>query len=190
MGRGRRPTATTLTTVTVGADTPAITALRSPFAAGQYLDLGEDERFTRPAFEPMISGFELASRDTAHGPAIAADLTYEEFTIGPEGRLEDRRLGRPALAEVFRHAASLGAAATSTLRRDERSGATAAGGTIRVRDLPPVVVDPVTLRIIPVPGLQSAGTYTEVAQAVAGHVARGAAAPGDLVVVGAHEAID
>jgi hypothetical protein len=177
-------------TVTVGAETPPITALRSPFAAGQYLDLGEDERFTRPAFEPMISGFELASRAATRGPDIAADLTYEEFTIGPDGRLEDRRPGRPALADVFLHAASLGAAATSVLRRDERPAATVPGGTIRVRDLAPVAVDPVTLRAIPVPGVLSAGTYTEVAQAVAGHIARGAAAPGDVVVVGAHEAVD
>jgi hypothetical protein len=176
-------------TVTVGTETPEVTSVRSPFAAAQYLDLSEDDRLTRPAFEPMISGFELASRSGSHGPAIAADLTYEEFTIGPDGRPEEQRAGRPALADVFIHAASLGSAATTSLRRDERA-ASPSGDTIRIRDLASVVVDPTTMRMISFPGPESDATYTEVKQAVEREVARGAAAPSDLLVVGVHEAVD
>lgn len=175
-------------TVTVGGEIPPWTPLRSPFAAGQYLDLGEDERLTRPAFEPMVAGFELTSRGESIGPAIAADLSYEEITIGPDGPLGEPRTGRPGLLAIFEHAASLGAAATTTLRRDERDGGSAVA-TVRVRDVPPSVVDPGTLRRVDLPGLSSAVTYTEVAQALSRHVARGAAAPDELIVVGAHEAV-
>lgn len=179
-----------VTTVTVGTETPPVTDLRSPFAAGQYLDLNEDERFTRPAFEPMISGFELTSQSVRTGPAIPADLTYEEFTIGPDGRAEEPKPGRPGTRDVFLHAATLGAAATTTLRRDERAGTATPDDTVRIRDLAPVVVDPVTLRTVALPGLGAAATYTEVAQAVARRLARGEATREDLVIVGAHEAVD
>jgi hypothetical protein len=175
--------------VAVGAETPPWTALRSPFAAGQYLDLSEDERFTRPAFEPLVSGFELTSEGESRGPATAADLSYEEIVIGPEGPLAEPRPGRPGFLAVFAHAASFGAAAMTILRRDERGGAAGgAAGTVRVRDVPPLVADPVTLRAVGIPGLPSAVTYTEVTQALGRQVVRGAVTPDDLIVIGAHEA--
>jgi hypothetical protein len=178
-----------LASVVVGSATPPLTPLRSQFAAGQYLDLREDERFTRPAFEPMVSGFELASAAAGRGPATKTDLTYEEITIGPDGPLEEPQPRRPPLLAVFNHAATLGAAATTTLRRDERPAQQRAGATVQVDDVPPSVVDSSTLRAVSLPGLAGAGTFTEVAQAVARHVASGAAAPDSLLLVGAHEAV-
>jgi len=163
--------------------------LRSPFAAGQFLDLGEDERFIRPAFEPMVSGFEIGSAGMGFGPAIAADLRYEEIAIGPDGPIEEPRPGRPGLRGVFIHAASLGAAASTTLRRDERPARHRADSvTVRVRDVAPIIADAETLRAAAVDGSADAVSFTEVAQALRRHVERGDASPGSLVVVGAYEA--
>jgi hypothetical protein len=137
----------------------------------------------------MVSGFELTSAGSSIGPPTAGNLTYEEIVIGPDGPLDEARPRRPALLAVFAHAAMLGAAATSTLRRDERPAQQrAATDTVSVSDVPPTVVDETTLRTVGLPGLDAAGTFTEVEQALARHVASGAAAPGSLLVVAAHEA--
>ncbi len=173
-----------------GAEAAGRTELRSPFAAGQYLDLGEDEKLSRPAFEPMVAGFEVGGAQTAFGPAETADLSYEEIVIGPDGPLEEPRPGRPALRAVFAHGLSLGAAAASGLRRDEAGERLRLGpraGAVRLADVAPAVVDAATLRAAALPGLGGAATHTEVAQALARHVAAGQAPPGGLALVGAHE---
>jgi hypothetical protein len=165
--------------------------LRSPFAAGQFLDLDENERFTRPAFEPMLSGFEVSAAGTSFGAAQRADLDYEEFQIGPDGRLAEPTTGQPPPPTIVTHGVLLGAAATSTLRRDEaatrmRTSATA----VQVMNVPPRVVNADTLRPVTVPGLEGAATFTEIAQGLTRHLAGGAAAEQPLAIVGAHEAHD
>jgi hypothetical protein len=174
-----------------GAEAPARTPLRSPFAAGQFLDLGEDEKLSRPAFEPMVAGFEVGGEGTVSGPAEGADLRYEEILIGPDGPLEEPRPGRPGLRVVFAHGISLGAAAASDLRRDEAGDRLRAGtrpGAVTVADVAPALVDAATMVPVAVPGLDGAATHTEVAQALARHLAAGRAEPGSLAMVGAHEA--
>ena len=164
--------------------------LRAPFAAGQYLDLSEDEKLGRPSFEPMVAGFEVGGQGATFAPAQTADLTYEEIVIGPDGPLGDPRPGRPGLRAVFAHAAALGAAAASPTRRDhagERLRDRAGAAAISVDDVAPAVVEAGTLQPVGVPGLDRARTHTEVAQALARHVAAGRADPGDLALVGAHE---
>lgn len=164
--------------------------LRSPFAAGQYLDLSDDEKLSRPAFEPMVAGFEVGGQGATFAPAETANLTYEEIVIGPDGPLGEPRPGRPGLRAVFAHATSLGAAAVSPVRRDdagERLRDRTGAGAISVNDVAPALVDASTLRPAAVPGLDGARTHTEVAQALARHVAAGRAAAGDLALVGAHE---
>ncbi|HEX2085936.1 MAG TPA: DUF6603 domain-containing protein, partial [Solirubrobacteraceae bacterium] len=163
--------------------------LRAPFAAGQFLDLDEDEQLARPAFEPMVAGFEVGPRGATSGPAQPADLRYEEIVIGPEGPLEEPRPGRPGLRPVFDAGVLLGAAAVSALRRDEAGERLRAGtrpGAVSVRDLAPAVVEAATLRPADVP-LDGAVTHTEVVQALARHLAGEPAAAETLAVVGAHE---
>ena len=163
--------------------------LRSPFAAGQFLDLDEDERLTRPAFEPMVSGFEIEAGGLRFGPAVEANLNYEEIAIGPDGRIAEPRPGRPPLRIVFIHAATLGAAASTTLRRDERPAQQRSGSdTVTVSDVAPIVADAGSLRPAAVPGVGRFATYTEVAQALRRHVERGEAPASSLVIVGAYEA--
>lgn len=164
--------------------------LRSPFAAGQFLDLSEDEKLGRPAFEPMVAGFEVGGQDPTFGPPETADLTYEQITIGPDGPLPEPTPERPGLGTVFVHAMLLGAAAVSPLRRDEageRLRNAAQVAAISVHDVAPAIVDASTLRPAAVPGLGGARTYTEVEQALARHVATGGTAAGALALVGAHE---
>lgn len=61
-----------------------------PFAPGEYLDLADDARLTRPSFEPLpagvaagISGFSLGP-----GPEVQADIDYEEFFLPRMKRFE------------------------------------------------------------------------------------------------------
>jgi hypothetical protein len=177
-----------VSSVRLGTETPPRTPLRSQFAAGQFLDLTEDERFARPAFEPMISGFEVTSASTSVGPPTAADLGYEEIAIGPAGPLEEPRPGRPPLASLLGHASALGAAGTSSLRRDEHPARQrAASATVRVTDVGPVVADARTLRRVDLPGVTAGAAFTEVAQTLSRHVASGAATADSLVLVAAHE---
>ncbi len=180
-----------VTSVRVGGGAPVRPAeLRSPFAAGQYLDLSEDEKLSRPAFEPMVAGFEVGGEGATFGPAESADLTYEEIVIGPDGPLQEPRPGRPGLRAVFAHGTLLGAAAVSALRRDEageRLRRAPGAAAVDMRDVGPALVAASTLRPAAVSGLDGARTHTEVTQALARHVAAGNAAPGELALVGAHE---
>lgn len=179
-----------LGSVTVdGRDATDRVPVRSPFAAGQFLDLQEDEALTRPAFEPLISGFELQPGGLRFGPAQVSDLSYEEIAIGPDGPIAEPTPGRPGLRTIFLHGATLGAAATSSLRGDERAGRQRATTvTVRVNDVGPIIAGADTLRPVAIPGLARGASYTEVAQALRRHVERGGASAESLVIVGRHEA--
>jgi Family of unknown function (DUF6603) len=47
------------------------------FPAGQFLDLTDDDKLSRPAFEPMPSGLRLVASGIQHGPAVQTTVAYE-----------------------------------------------------------------------------------------------------------------
>ncbi len=153
--------------------------VRAPFAAGEFVDLSSDERLSRPAFERFVAGVSTGADRVVFGPAQTADLSYEEIVLGPDGPLEEKPPLRPGLLLVFAHAAGLGAAASSPLRRDEAAGALRGAPLVGLSAMTNVLVDATTL--LAVPGVVAGETQTELRQELG--------ALGDsALLVGAHEA--
>lgn len=160
-----------------------VAEVRAPFAAGEFVDLSSDERLSRPAFERFVAGFSAGGDRVIAGPAVAGDLTYEEIVLGPDGPLEERPPRRPALPLVVAHAAHLGAAGSSPLRRDDEATALRRSPLVVLSAVTRTLVDAGTLRPVPLPaGVAADATETELRQAVA------AAGTGALLVH-AHETV-
>jgi hypothetical protein len=51
------------------------------FAPGQFLDLSEDEKLTRPAFETMQAGLTIATASVLFGAPTETDTTYETVIV-------------------------------------------------------------------------------------------------------------
>lgn len=98
-------------------------AVRDQFAAGQYADLTDDEKLTRPAFEELPSGATAGMpRYRLPGVAVTADLDYDEAVVNAEEPRPPARLD-PALGAALARdglaghsAAAASALATPVLR--------------------------------------------------------------------------
>jgi hypothetical protein len=165
-----------------GTSADTVTAVRAPFAAGEFVDLSSDERLSRPAFERFVAGITIGADRVLHGPPATADLSYEEIVLGPDGPLEETPPVRPALVGVLTHAVDLGAAAASPLRRDEAAGHLRAAPLVTLSNATRVLVDAATLAAIP--GAPAAETETELRQAIAG-----LGGPAAVLLIQAHEAV-
>jgi len=78
------PVKFTVDRVTVGATASAFIAVTDSFAAGQFEDLTDDQKLSRPSFEPMSAGIEVASALVRVGPAVPAEIVYETRIIDSE----------------------------------------------------------------------------------------------------------
>jgi hypothetical protein len=169
--------------VKVNGDVVAADDVLGQFPAGEYLDLSDDEKLSRPAFERFVSGFSCGSDAVVAGPAVPADLRYEEIVLGPDGAVLERPARRrPPLVGALRHGATLGPAATSRLRQDDATRAMGRSRGIRMQAVGRVVVAADTLT--PLAGIPTAPTDTEARQILAA-VTRDPAHP--ALVVLAHE---
>jgi hypothetical protein len=188
LGRARvAPDRFDVASITVNGVPSQPAAIRAAFAAGEYLDLSEDERLSRPAFEQFVAGFSAGSDAVTSGPATRADLGYEEFVLGPDGVVEEPpRRHRPPLGIAVLHGVGLGPAAVSPLRRVELADTMRRVPGVRLVAQRRVAVAPDTLLPLAggLPGVGDRASETEVRQAVA---ARGGP-PGATLVVSAHEA--
>jgi hypothetical protein len=66
---------------------PGVTAdlgevITDVFPAAQFLDLGEEDRLARPAFEPFIAGVRLAPEGVQVAPPRLVDTGYETKLVG------------------------------------------------------------------------------------------------------------
>ncbi len=184
VGRARIPTDRfAVETVTVNGDLMDAHDVRAHFAAGEYLDLSDDEQLHRPAFERFISGFSCGSDEVTTGPAEAGAIGYEEIILGPDGAVEERPpKRRPPVIHALRHGAALGPAAASTLRQDDATRAMRRSPAIRLKAVGRVVAEAETLR--PLPGVPVGLTDTEARQ----HLSAASGAGVRALVLQAHEA--
>jgi hypothetical protein len=167
-----------------GADVGTVGEVRAPFAAGEFVDLADDERLPRPAFERFVAGFSVGGDRVTSGPPTAADLAYEEIVLGPDGPLEETPTRGLPLIMVVAHGATLGFAAASPLRRDDAAARLRAMPLVTLSTATRVVVDAGTLAPVVVAGMAAGATETELRQAV-----QAVAAAGSVLVVQAHEAV-
>ena len=122
-----------ITRLTIGGAEITRAAVREQFARAQFVDQNEDEKLTRPSFEPMESGAEFSSASFRSSPGVlAVDMEYETAYLDFDEKVfnttrRDPRLNRAGLD--FEHVAALsrlGAAGRAPQRANERRGAAVA----------------------------------------------------------------
>jgi hypothetical protein len=158
----------------------AVSEVDDLFAPGQFLDLTDDERLSRPSFEQFPAGARFAA--TA-GPLFGTpvDAVYEWHTIFPHESLAPRRDGQ-----------RFATAAAAVLRAGAVARASRARGNAYTVPPSPITLAPAGDREIrrsddlgSVAGLTTRMTTTAATRALAGIVASGAEAGRvELVVAG------
>ncbi|MFN8648103.1 MAG: DUF6603 domain-containing protein [Gemmatimonadales bacterium] len=176
------PVKYTVDQVTVGAQPAAVTPIRDFFAAGQFEELSDQEKLSRPSFELMQGGIAVGSDALRAGPAIPTPVDYETDYRDPEhgrrGRTAFRLplwMQRGALS-LERSAGGLAAAGTRAF---------AAGAALTQVEEQFVVASTVDLAVHP--GVTAPTTKGAAMAALKAHLA---AHPGDrdaLQVVPLHE---
>ena len=78
------PVKFTVDLVTVGAQPAVVAPIRDYFAAGQFEELSDQEKLSRPSFELMQGGVEVGSAALRAGPAIPTPVEYETDYRDPE----------------------------------------------------------------------------------------------------------
>ncbi len=107
----------------------ALSEASDQFAAGQFLDLSDDEKLSRPSFEPMPAGARIRApgEEAPFTPSRQAELRYETFVCDDESMRG--RKSKPQFAELFAFSKATtlasGAAGRSDLRARGRYAAAA-----------------------------------------------------------------
>lgn len=71
-----------VTAVRVGAaPSPSWALVKDYFAIGQFQELSDPEKLSRPSFEPMDAGVSVASDAAAHGGSLGIDVVYETIIV-------------------------------------------------------------------------------------------------------------
>lgn len=92
----------------------AISSATDSFAPGNFLDLTEDQKLSRPAFEPFPSGIVIAAETAVFG--TPTDTQYEWFTVCPPVQLRPVRAAFSSLIGL--HAMLLAAGPAGIARVD------------------------------------------------------------------------
>jgi hypothetical protein len=115
----------TITKAFLGGD--PVTDLRSAtdhFAAGDFLELTDDEKIHRPSFEAMPAGVNLLPKAIGFGgqapgtanQAADSEIDFEEIVIDPDGNLVRKEQPSPLSTVLVLHSLAFGPAAQSQLR--------------------------------------------------------------------------
>jgi hypothetical protein len=112
-----------------GAPAGALSSVTDLFAPGAYLDLSEDQKLSRPSFEPMMAGARMRppGESAPFDGSREADLRYETFVCDDDDLVGVRSLGVRDVLCMSAPYASLraGAAGRSELRSRGRYAAPA-----------------------------------------------------------------
>jgi hypothetical protein len=63
------------------APTPTPVSVRDLFAPAQFFDLSDDERLSRPSFEPLDAGLSFGASGVSHGTAVPRNVDYEQSVV-------------------------------------------------------------------------------------------------------------
>jgi hypothetical protein len=165
-------------------------AVTDKFAAAQFLNISDDEKISRPAFEDFQSGMQISPVGEQVGIVIENDVAYETKVLHGQ-RLTVRHTMAYEHATLF---AGLGGAGRSSTAVSQRY-VTPAGDLPRA---PVTLSSPTAATIVSRTDLRAAtlngtsvtasdATYTLAAQALDRHLAAHPEAGGQYVLVGAHE---
>ena len=123
--------------------TSPVTQLRpvnEQFAAGDFLDLTDDEKLHRPSFEAMPAGVTLQPKALAFGgqaPGTAnqmavSEIDFEEIVVDADGNVVRKEGAKPLSTLVLTVAVEFGPAALSSLRTGGSSRFSAPGPAFSV----------------------------------------------------------
>jgi hypothetical protein len=153
----------TVTTVEIGGDGQPVVLREEHFARGEFLDLTEEEKLSRPSFERFPAGVAVSSADFE---TPATQIVFE-----PEWETAFLRQERPSVVGVLDPSmlvlqATLGAVGRSELRAMDRI-LPAADLAISVVDAAWTVADLATAGTGSATAVASVATFTEAAQSAA-----------------------
>lgn len=123
-------------------------AMSDFFAAGQFLQLSQDDKLAKPSFESYTAGYRLASEDFEMGEILPEDLGYEEVDLGtlPQPKAMRRKAADAYYEATHGAAMAFGAAGRSVLR-DRALMQPVQPTAIKVNPAPLTVADKSTLAI-------------------------------------------
>jgi hypothetical protein len=174
IGRSHVAGGTATVTVTPIAGAPASVATQGLFAAAQFQDLSDDEKLSRPSFEPFQDGVSFGASQTQISQSQESTASYETVFIPDMQRRKD-----PLDMSLLAHALERGAVARSGLHY----AALHEGLDQRVR------VSPVTYRAVAADTLAAAAAAPDVFTSMMTAHAAVDSAGGTLLVVGSHEMV-
>jgi hypothetical protein len=178
-----------ISTASVGVASAGVSPLQEYFAPAQFLELSDAQKLSRPSFEQMDAGVELAVEDVTHGPPIGVPLEFE--TIRVDDDFTSRRLPRyPLVRGHLIAAAELGAAARAPHRRtgiDKYRAAINAPVLAELEDETFVVVSTTDIAAR-ADVLAAPATKTEAMEALNAYLSNHPVEATQLQVVPAHEA--
>jgi Family of unknown function (DUF6603) len=167
-----------ISSVTLGGQNQTTQSITEFFAPAEFFEMSDDEKLSRPSFEPMAAGVEIASHEVLF-PEVSNDwlemqkIDYETWIVekNREPRRNDR--GTPTnryelSAELLGKQARFGAAANCDLRRSGRAKYHTTIGKNRVAKEGWSIVATDELTVEPLPGIESGlpTTYSQAAQAL------------------------
>ncbi len=130
-----------ITTLTLDSPAPATDPVLDDFAPGQFLDLTDSERLSRPSFEPLEAGVSVVAGALVFGGQAAGeaglmavtDLAYETCILGERGEcVAEAEPRQPGLRGVL-DAAALGPAARAALGTSGLARYRTASPSVRVQ---------------------------------------------------------
>ena len=155
-----------ITHVAVGGQPVAAPrAVDDVFAAGDFLELSEDERLARPSFEAMHAGVAVQPAGFASGDPVGSEMDFDDVIVGAGGASVGPATKGTITGAAAALAAVFGPAARSPLRSTgaRRFAAAALGVELRRQTYVVASVDDLTSA-----EGTPAGSFTVAAQALAG----------------------
>jgi hypothetical protein len=160
--------------------------VREYFAPAQFFELSDDEKLTRPSFEPWPAGLRFGVAGITPGPTRQVEFGYEDRVVDEEDKLTLVVLPTYVLTqEVMEDLA--GASAAGFAPRAETGAAQYSGPKLRIALKPKTyaLADTDTLEAV----ADGAPSYTEALQKKKEQTAGDPAAERQVQVVEAHEAM-
>jgi hypothetical protein len=174
IGRGRAKGGSATVVVTPISGAPASAPTTGLFAASQFQDLSDDEKLSRPSFEPFQDGVAFGAAQTVISAEQVSTASYETVFVPDGARRTD-----PLHLSLLVHALEVGAVARSGLHR----AALMDGPDQRVR------LSDETYRVVAADTLTVSGAAPGTFSSATAAYTAATAAGGTLFVVGAHEIV-
>ena len=166
----------TISSVSLGEHSQRTEPVKEFFAPAQFFEMSDDEKLSRPSFEPMAAGMSIGSQEFAFTSDDSDWLEVEaikfETLIMNKEKNESRRSDPENLyqlsAELFGKQARFGAAGAAAIRRSGKAKYRSVVGKHRIAKEGWSIVATDSLTVEPVPGIEGdkPTIYSEAAQAL------------------------